>query len=189
MVLRSRFRERPEDNAIPIWTGALITDLKAKIIDVAESRFQVPSTLFTEDGRQFFLTGVGFAELRERNLRSAVRSYYERFKVAKPNLENALSHFWNTLDQEIPKLLTLVAELDPAPRDYKFHGGSDPWAIAVNRAAQAAYRANCPRLSNRQKMAYAAGLQNLYPKPQATKKSASQSTSENPKTSFAPHVL
>ncbi len=161
-----------DNHDIPIWTGALITDLKAKIIDTVESTFELPSHLFTPEGRELFHRGVLFADLRAKALSDAVTAYGKALMVDRPDTGQALRHYWNTLDQESVRLLDLVRRLDPIPDDYRFSGESDHWGAAVNLAARNAYRHACPRQSVRQKIAHAKGLAKLFgPAPRKTARS------------------
>lgn len=73
-ILRSH-QDPLSPKPLDLWTGALITDGKAKIIDAVESVFHLESRLFTEVGRGIYEQGVAYALRRFANLRDAVRAY------------------------------------------------------------------------------------------------------------------
>jgi CRISPR system Cascade subunit CasA len=64
LILQSH-REALENETVDLWTGALITDLKAKILDTAESTFTVPRGLFGAAGRSLYTAGVEYAHFHQ----------------------------------------------------------------------------------------------------------------------------
>ena len=164
LVLRThRADGEPEDEEL--WTGALVTDLKAKILDTVESVFQVPARMFDPTGQADYGRGVEYARLRAKHLFTAVKAYGEAMKNRdNPPTDRASRHYWNDLDQQSTKLLELVRY--PGAIETRFGGTSpDPWTRAVRTALQRAYDAVCPRLTPRQIEAYAEGLRALSPPP------------------------
>jgi len=147
-----------------VWVGALVTDLKAKILDTMESTFPLPRTMFTEAGRARYEAGVLFAEGRSNQLYGAVKQYGSSLKNESPPTDEAKKHFWHALDQQSSTLLEMIRT--PATMGgLSFGEGTDPWTLAVRRAARDAYESVCPRQTPRQLQAYAAGLKVLNPKP------------------------
>jgi len=176
LVLQSHVTEiEDSDNpAARIWTGALVTDLKAKIRDTVESSFTVPTRLLNSlEGQLEYQDGVAVAEDLSRRLYGAVKAYASAMKHESPPTEAAQRHYWNALDRESDVLLHLVGH--PEDRGpHKFGEGpkeeADDWTRTVRRALANAYGAVCPRQTPRQIEAYAAGLRVLYPQPKKKKK-------------------
>ena len=138
--------------------------MKAKILDTVESVFHVPARMFDETGRAQYAKGVGYAQSRSRHLFVAVKVYGDAMKHDSPPTDRASRHYWNALDQQSTRLLTLVR--DDRSTDTEFGGASpDPWTRAVRAALQNAFDAVCPRLTPRQIEAYAEGLRALSPAP------------------------
>ncbi len=77
---------------LDIWTGALVTDGKAKILDTIESVFHLESSLFTDTGRGLYERGVAYAQTRLGHLRNAVRTYGEAMKNESPAVAAAERH-------------------------------------------------------------------------------------------------
>ncbi len=171
LVLQSH-REALENERVELWTGALITDLKAKILDTVESSFTVPKAIFSVAGRSLYSAGVEHAELISTKLYGAVRTYGSSLRNETPPVAEAQQHFWHQLDQRHQTLIDLAADPKPGLPAIGSHGADDLWTRTVRDAAQAAYAAVCPRTTPRQIEAYALGYRPLhralYPKP-ATK--------------------
>jgi CRISPR system Cascade subunit CasA len=161
-------RQRGKEN-ISIWTGGLVTDLKAKIYDTIESSFTIPVTMFTETGRARYRSGIDFADKQSNQLYGAVKQYGAAMKNENPPTDPAKQHYWNTLEQQCHLLLDTVRQNKPMTED--FGEGKDPWTQAVRQAALAAYQQICPRQTPHQLQAYAAGLQVLPVKSASKKKS------------------
>ena len=147
-----------------LWTGGIVTDFKAKVLDVVESIFHVPARMFTVSGQRLYEEGVKYAQLRARHLYDAVKAYGEAFKHDNAPVNRATRHYWNALDQQSTDLLKLVRDTDAA---FAGFGGAstDAWTAAVRSALHEAYNAVCPRLTPRQIEAYALGLRALSPAP------------------------
>lgn len=170
LVMESHHDEGSPDDE-EIWTGALVTDLKAKILDTVESVFRVPARMFDDTGRKQYQDGVAYAQLRSKHLYIAVNAYGEAVKHDSPPTERASRHYWNALDQQSVRLLEIVRDENQSATT--FGGASkDLWTHAVRGALQRAYDAVCPRLTPRQYKAYNAGLAQLHPAP--AKKSGSK---------------
>ncbi|RYD28852.1 MAG: type I-E CRISPR-associated protein Cse1/CasA [Verrucomicrobiaceae bacterium] len=149
-----------------LWVGGLVTDLKAKILDTAESSFTVPYALFKEEGRAMYENGVAAAQTQSQQLYGAVKNYAAGMKHESAPHEAASRHYWNTLDQESSLLLSLIG--DPGLLDGKQIEAADSlWGRIVRHAARAAYDAICQRLTPRQHKAYIEGLRVLFPKPKS----------------------
>ena len=147
-----------------IWTGALVTDLKAKILETVESVFRVPARMFDATGRQQYESGVKYAQMRSKHLFIAVKAYGDAMMHENPPTDRASRHYWNDLDQQSTRLLELVR--DTGLVEVRFGGASsDSWTRAVRAALQSAYDAVCPCQTPRQIEAYAAGLRALSPAP------------------------
>ncbi len=154
---------------LDIWTGALVTDGKAKILDTIESVFHLESRLFTDVGCGLYARGVTYAQTRFQHLRNAVRAYGEAMKHETPAVPTAERHYWHALDQHSGVLLEIAS--DPAVGDLNFGGASaDAWTALVRRALTAAYEHACPRDTPRQIEAFTQGLRALSPPPPKTKK-------------------
>ena len=162
--------EAMEEAIVRVWTGALITDLKAKILDSVESTFTLPHEMFSEAGRLTYMAGVEHAEMISQKLYGAVKAYWGALKHENAPTPTAQRHYWHTLDQNHPKLIALAGDPDSL-RGLPGFGeanAKDPWTMAVRNAALRAYESACPQTTPRQIHAYAAGmkplLKFLYPR-------------------------
>ena len=147
-----------------IWTGAVVTDFKAKILNLVESTFSLPEAMFGS-GRDTYQHGVRFAEMWESRLKKAVTAYGKVMKIDKPSTACASHHYWNTLDQQSSVLLAIIRHpelLDNAEQNFGA-GSTDPWTTLVHRAARDAFGHSCPCQTPRQYEAFSAGLRALYP--------------------------
>ena len=173
LVLKSH-RSELEQELISLWTGALITDLKAKILDVTESTFTVPRNLFGLAGRHRYAAGVEHAETISRKLYGAIKSYGSSMSHENPPIAEGQKHFWHRLDQNHRTLIELAANPQPGQAAIGTPEASDPWTLLVREAALTAYEAVCPHTTPRQIEAYAAGYRSLhkalFPKPKTPKK-------------------
>lgn len=162
---------------VDIWTGALVTDGKAKILDTVESVFHLESRLFTHVGRGLYERGVAYAQLRLQHLREAVRAYGKAMKNESPAIPAAERHYWHALDRHSALLMKVAC--DPATGDLKFGGASpDDWTAQVRKALLSAYEYACPCDTPRQIEAFAQGLRALQPPPAKpkTKQAAKSAT-------------
>lgn len=169
-----------DNGEVSFWSGELVKT-KGKVLDTVESVFTVPFQMFTRIGQNRYQDGVKFSEEISNRIYGAVKTYCTTLKQEFPpkkrtTMDAAKRHFWNTLDQQSPILLTLLEGIatdhDPMG-SVDFGKGRDPWTLAVRAAADAAYEHTCPRGNPRQLQAYAAGLRVLRPLP---KKSAAKKT-------------
>ncbi len=157
-----------EDDLIEVLLVELCKADDAKIIDVLESVFPLPRSLFTEIGRARYEAGVKYADEQSKQLYGAVKQYGAALKNESPPTDGAKKHFWHALDQQSGTLLEIVRM--PALMDgLSFGEGEDPWTVAVRCAARDAYNSVCSRQTPRQLQAYAAGLKVLNPKPKKKK--------------------
>jgi CRISPR system Cascade subunit CasA len=138
-----------------LWVGALITD-KAKIEEVIESVYTLPSEMFSDLGRAAFENGVNFAGKWEFALKNSLKEYAATLKVVDPPVAQAAQVFWTRLEQHLSDLFEiarnpdLVADLPACA-----------WGRAVKAATHDAYQQSCPRQTPRQIEAYARGLRKL----------------------------
>ena len=150
-----------------LWVGALTTD-KAKIEEVIESVYTLPSEMFSDRGRAAFENGVNFAGKWEFALKNGLKDCAASLESKDPlkggaksaflkHLEHAAtSVFWTRLEQHLSDLFELARNSDlvadlPACA----------WGRAVKAAAHDAYQQSCPRQTPRQIEAYARGLRKL----------------------------
>ncbi len=64
-----------------VWTGALVTDLKAKILDTVESLHTVPARMLASfDAQQDYRSGVEYAETMRGRLYGAVKTYFSAMR-------------------------------------------------------------------------------------------------------------
>lgn len=143
-----------------LWIGALVTKGNGKIIDIVESTYTVPATLFDAAGRNAYEHGVQHAEIVESTLNKAVGSYATHLKMDKPAYDRARQHFWTRLEQHLSDLFTVARELTP-PDDLP----GSPWGRAVRQAALDSYERACPHGTPRQLQAHALGLRHLHRSP------------------------
>jgi len=159
-----------------VWTGALVTDLKAKILDTVESSYTISARMLqTYDGQRDYEAGVEYAEAMSKRLYGAVKTYATSMKNESAPVDFAQRHYWHALDRDASVLLGLVADPDAmAGREFGkwSEGKPDRWTAIVRAALTSAYNAACPRQNARQYEAYAAGLRVLFPKPAKAKKIA-----------------
>jgi CRISPR system Cascade subunit CasA len=138
-----------------IWVGALVTD-KAKIEDVVEATYSLPSGMFSEFGRAAYEKGVAYAEEREGILIQSVKTYASTLKVTSPAYARARQQFWTRVEQHLSALFDLARNSDLAA-DLP----NCSWGKAVQAAAFDAYEQSCPRQTPRQIEAYVLGLRKL----------------------------
>lgn len=178
LVLQSHLAEILSSDvpAALVWTGALITDLKAKILDTVESLYTIPARMLqTYDGQLDYAAGVDHAEAMSKRLYGAVKTYASSMKNECAPVDFAQRHYWSTLDRDSSILLELVGDPNAmAGREFGMwtDGTLDIWSGIVRGALKSAYDAACPRQNPRQFEAYAAGLRVLFPKPGKSKKAA-----------------
>lgn len=141
---------------VTLWIGALVTD-KAKIEDLVEATYTLPSGVLSEFGRIAYENGVKHAEESEAALIQAVKAYAGELKVASPAYDRARQHFWTRVEQDLPALFDVARRLVP-PSEL----AASAWGAAVHSAALDAYERSCPRQTPRQIQAYALGLRRLY---------------------------
>lgn len=172
----------PEDDQPQhIWTGGMVTDYKAKIDDVIESRFQgdlaVPSVLFSENpaANLTYKGGVQAADAWQNAARFAASVYSDSLKYddkKTAGLRDAASfHFWSRIEHHLPLLFTLALE----PSLLAGARSADPyaktaWHEALRQVAHEAFNAACPQDNGRQHEAAGRGLSVLRAKGLDTEK-------------------
>ncbi len=142
-----------------LWVGSLVTD-KAKIEDVMESTYSLPSGMFSEFGRAAYEKGGAYAEEREGVLIQSLKAYASTLKISSPAYDRARQHFWTRVEQHLSALFDLARNTDLAT-DIP----NCPWGKSVQIAAFDAYEQSCPRQTPRQIEAYALGLRKLTSRP------------------------
>lgn len=150
-----------EGEACSLWAGGMVTDYKAKIEDLVESRFQgelaVSGKLFSSDpsANLIYHGGVLAAEAWVGAARFAASKYAEALmlddKRATGLRDAASAFFWTEAEQQLRELFALVN--DPTLLGGK--AARDPyaataWHRALRRAAEAAFDAVCPQGTARQ---------------------------------------
>lgn len=172
----------PEDDQPQhIWTGGMVTDYKAKIEDVVESRFQgdlaVPSVLFSENpaANLAYQGGVQAADAWQNAARYAASVYAECLKYDDKKTaglrDSASFHFWSHIEHHLPLLFALARE----PSLLAGTRSADPyaktaWHDALRRVAHEAFNAACPQDNGRQHEAAGRGLHKLRAKGLDTEK-------------------
>ena len=151
-----------------LWAGALVTDMKAKILDVVESTITVPVSLLNDRGRAHYESGITFADMQSNQLYGAVKQNGAALKNENPPTDEAKKQFWHALEAQCTVLLQIAGTPDIL-NGLSFGEGHDDWTVAVRRAAKKAYDQVCPRQTPRQMQAYATGLKVLFPKPKKKK--------------------
>lgn len=143
------------DSKLALWVGALITD-KAKIEDVVEANYSMPSSMLDGLGRAAYERGVQHAECSESALIKAVKAFALELKVTTPSYDKARQHFWTRVEQGLSLLFDAARNLT-APNDL----AGSPWGLAVRAAMHDAYDHSCPCQTPRQIQAFALGLRRL----------------------------
>lgn len=160
--LQSHFEQYCEDD-VTLWLGELVKAKDAKVIDLIESTFTLPPTMFEDRGRRQYEAGVEHAEVQSRQLYGAIKQYAGTLMNESAPTASAQGYFWNALEYQVQVLIDIVR--DPSVMEGKSFGeGDDLWTIAVRKAARDAYDHVCGRITPRQLKAYAAGLKVLFPK-------------------------
>lgn len=161
-VLLSHENELKGDT-INLWSGALVTDLKAKILDTVESSFTLSRQIFCESGRNVYEAGIHYAEEVSKKLYGAIKTCYSQQKHENPPVNQGQSYYWHILDQNHRLLISLAS--DPTARQGQSPFGDaeakDDWTNLIRKAALDAYNAVSPRTTPRQLQAYAAGFKSL----------------------------
>ncbi|MCL4790032.1 MAG: type I-E CRISPR-associated protein Cse1/CasA, partial [Verrucomicrobia bacterium] len=164
-------------SGITIWSGAMIFPRKnAKIEDVVESAYSLPSGMFTELGRAAYERGIALAESFDDSgkgiLLRAVKEYSDKLKLSNPPYDRARQQFWTRVEQHLTSLFDLARNPDLVA-DLP----NSAWGKAVAEAARAAYEQSCPRQTPRQIQAYALGLRKLTYRPKTSTAANSETQS------------
>lgn len=156
-----------------IWSGALISDGKSKLIDSVDSAYQIPVSMFSDAGRNLYQNGVDLADKKVGILGKAIATYRraqkdeiegDMWKRGVKVKQKATAHYWTAIEQQVPLLLIIVknpALLDPE-NSGKEHWHGTEWGRVLARAARDAYELACPHDTPRQMRAYCAGLNVLF---------------------------
>lgn len=168
----------PDHAPCDITVSAMITNPKqaAEIVDLSDSVFHVPPTMFDKEGNQSYESEVKRAESIANRLGWAVEGYrseidgdwgnrLERAKQDKWTLKAKLhsiasTHYWTAVEKNLPLLMAHIEAIgtDDAmpPRD--------AWRKMLFATACEAYRTACGQETPRQIRAFAKGLQRLTSK-------------------------
>ena len=160
------------EKELDLGVGSLVDD-KAKPLDTTESVFHVPSAMLTDASQRIYEDGVKHAdnvaflvkravsvchkELGDDLDRREMRDRRQRIQ------EKATSQFWTDIEQEVSRLLEVVAAPESLGLHAEWHW--TPWGQCVGRAAHAAYESACPRETPRQIRAYVLGRRALFAAP------------------------
>lgn len=167
---------------VVIWSGALVSDGKAKLIDAIESAYLIPSGMFSDSGRYLYQKGVDYAEIWERKSWHAIACYRraikdeiegEMWKRGVRVKQKASVHYWTAIEQQVSLLLAVVDHPEPLRPEgaTKDQWGATEWGKALAHAARDAYELACPHETPRQMKAYAMGLSALFkPEPEDNSK-------------------
>lgn len=148
-------RHTTESAGTTLWVGALLTE-KAKILDIVESTYALPSGMFEEFGRLAYEAGISHAMQRELSLMQAVKTYASSLKVDTPAYDRARRDFWTFCEQHLTALFELAAN----PELTVDLAGS-AWGKAVREASLHAFESACPTQTPRQIEAYARAIPKL----------------------------
>ncbi len=138
-----------EDRTFEIWTGGLAAD-KAKLVDMAEWSFTLPSSLLESPALRRYQSGVALSGDGNFILRQAIKKYADALKAEAIWGSEAQRCFWTLLDSESSRLCDCAAE---ATGDLSL-----AWLPVIRSAMLAAYAQCCPHETPRQIQAYAQGL-------------------------------
>lgn len=195
IVVKSRQEENPlggplafqnlsDEQDLVIWTGALLSDGKSKLLDAIEGVYAIPAAMFTSVHRERYQEGVAYSVATQKKLDKAIavnrealndrldgRRFWKRGNLVK---QKASAHYWTAIEQKVPLLLDLVRDPSPLRPDdaERDQWGGTEWGRALARAAREAYDLACPRETPRQLKAYALGLNALFKPVEAAKDEA-----------------
>lgn len=141
-----------EDRTFEIWTGGLAAD-KAKLVDMAEWSFTLPSSLLDSASLKRYQTGVTLSGDGSFVLRQAIKKYGDELTAEALWGNEAQRCFWTMLDAESSMLADCAAD---AAGDLSL-----AWLPVIRSAMLAAYSQCCPHETPRQIQAYAQGLKVL----------------------------
>jgi CRISPR system Cascade subunit CasA len=181
----------PEDQVCDFWVGALVTDNKAKVLNMVESVFVLPANAGSEDFLRFYEGGVqfaqGWASAVERGLsayRLALGDNIDRRQSRKRGTQTRLraaSHFWTAIETAVREVLIPLAAAPPddlkceQPYCLDYSRSDSRWGPLVRRAAEDAFALACPQASARQAAAFGAGrraMLNKQPRPNLNPRAA-----------------
>ena len=155
-ALALRHIEQIADLAVfTIWTGGLNWESgQAKLIDTVEWSATLQTALLEDSQLQKYEAAIVQAERQRAQLRFATRVYAELMKVEESSrfYRSAERFYWDILAQSDNQKLVL----DVNSSTYK-----DDWRNAIRKAAEDAYRRDCPAMTARQMEAFAQGFSKL----------------------------
>lgn len=144
-----------EERGVTLWIAALSTD-KAKIEDMVEAAYEIPSGMFRDSGRKLYEEGIALADSWQSTVSKCIKVYADQLKIGSPPYDCARRHYWTAVEQHVPLLLRLVGDPDTVG-DLK----ATEWGKTLRTAAHAAYEFSCPKQTPRQIEAFAIGRQYL----------------------------
>jgi CRISPR type I-E-associated protein CasA/Cse1 len=133
---------------IDIWCGGLAKGATAaKIYDMADWNFSVPSDLLQESELGKYVRGVDLAQSGEIGLKKAAGDYSKKLGLTGGGYVRwAVAHYWTALDSTYQTLVDIASD---AERDL------DDWRTVLRKAMFGAFDAACPHETPRQIEAYA----------------------------------
>ncbi len=153
------------DEAVDLWTGGFVAN-KAKPLDVVESVFHLPAAMFNKTAQDTYEAGVECAQKHAGALQRAIASFHREIGDSLDRKETrdrsmaikgkALSHFWTSAEEGLPRLLAVAAEC-LAPASWE----QTEWGMLLRHAASDAFAHACPHETPRQMRAYVFGLKAL----------------------------
>lgn len=159
--------------AVDITVCALIRNpepgKQGEIVDMVESVFHVPGTMFRDEGRMTYESAVGQAEDLERALGRAVETWRTvvdggwagRLKMAGSKKHDeraklravASREYWTAVEHNLPLLLAMTAALGSPDFPQK----QAQWQSLLRQSALRAYAMACGRDNERQMRGFVAG--------------------------------
>ncbi len=140
-----------QKKTIDVWVGGIAAD-KAKLLDMCEWNFALPTELLDTRKLNAYVQGVNLAETARRTLYVAIKTYAQFVNSDAIWLQDAQRFFWGELDRRCTLLVQSV--LDDL-------GSESEWRETVRSAMREAYERTCPHGTPRQIEAYAQGLKIL----------------------------
>lgn len=165
---------------------------QAEILEVLESVYHIPATMYQDSGRRCYEKGVLHAEERASTLEQAVGCYrshadggwegrLKRLKGPKKDellqrlREKAFTRYWTEVEHNLPLLFACVRSLDTEA----FPNAKKNWEKTCFVAALAAYRAVCELQTPRQMKAFTFGEVVFFKEPAKMDKTAANQEGDN----------
>lgn len=166
----------PRGQDCPIWTGAAVTDFKAKVEDVIEAAFirelALPHKMLDPEtapqAAQDYQHGIAAAKAWEEHLMKAVYAFGTELKLDPKRRgtlrDTALEAFWEILGSRVAHLFDLVRNPESTGGTaLSSPYGKDEWHRGLSVAAGDAFRSVCLADGPRQMLAWGNALRLLWP--------------------------